>query len=127
MEIYELNLDSIKEQVEAKKPGNYWLYRIDDNGEPVVRYIGRSDKCIATRLKKHVWNEVYDAFSFLESTVFPRVRNAHEIECREFHLLRDQLDNKIHPDAPRNLPYTCKFCKLEQHLAEKNSEGVGSQ
>jgi len=126
MEIYKLEQSSIKESIEAKEAGNYWLYRTNETGESVIRYVGRSDKCLSTRLKQHNQNGIYEDFSFEVSRTFPKVRNAYDIECREYHLLKDQLDNKIHPDAPRHLPYTCKFCKLEEQLSNCNtSKGVG--
>lgn len=128
MNIYELKKNSIEELIEAKEVGNYWLYRTNEIGESVIRYVGRSDKCLLKRLNQHAGLEIYEEFSFVISKRFPKVRNAYDIECREYHLLKDQLDNKIHPDAPRHLPYTCKFCKLEKQLSESNaSEGVGVQ
>jgi hypothetical protein len=126
MQIYELNTSSIEHNLEARKVGNYWLYLTNETGESVVKYVGRSDKCLNKRLKRHVSNGKYDCFSFQYSITHPKIKNAFDIECREYHLFNDRIDNVIHPDAPRHLPYTCKYCKLDVMLSnrEASNEGV---
>ena len=127
MDTQELNTCSL-EQIEARRVGNYWLYNTNTDGELIVRYVGRSDKCLLKRLRQHIGYGKYEFFSYQYSPTYPLVRTAFDIECREFHLFKDQLDNKIHPDAPRHLPYKCKYCELNKAITDGNvNTGVESQ
>ena len=122
METHALERRSIERLIEAKTIGNYWLGEYTDDGQYFVRYIGRSDKCLRKRLTDHVSVGKYVIFSF---SVAHSIREGFDIECREYHLLKDQLDNIIHPDAPRHLPYRCQYCGIDSIIQSKQAELVG--
>ena len=113
--IYELNRRSVIENVEKRLIGNYWLGSLMEDGAFHTKYVGRSttwdDRTRNSGLQKRLldWasKRRYSHFRFRPSGSIPEIFN---IECREFHLLRDQLDNIRHPDSPRALGCVCQYC-----------------
>lgn len=74
-----------------------------------IKYIGRSDTRLRSRLIDHARNdnEDYTHFSF---QITKTILEAYRIECREWHNAVD-LDNRVHPRKPRNLDYCCPYCR----------------
>ena len=105
MEVYNLERETIAQNVARKLIGNYWLGDFSPDGSLIVRYIGRSLTCIRNRLYKHAYNSEFEGFIWRPADT---VREAFMIECREYHLC-DNLTNKDHPNAPRHLPYSCPY------------------
>ena len=102
-----LNRKNVKHNVESRSIGNYWLGKFLDNGIFLADYVGRSDTCLQSRLLDHVGGG--DEAFIARST--ESVKEAYEIECREWHMVSMDLRNEVHPRAPRHLPYTCPYCE----------------
>lgn len=71
----------------------------------IVNYVGRSDDDLNGRLKKWVGMKyTHFMYGFL-----PSAKDAFLKECRLFHDFGgiEKLDNKIHPDRPKNTNLTC--------------------
>mgnify|MGYP007008465845 CR=1 FL=1 len=115
-EIYELDRRRVIENVKLQLIGNYWLGSIRDDGTLHTKYVGRSTKWdnrtrsngLQKRLLDWASKGKYSHFCFRPSGSIPEIFN---VECREFHLLRDQLDNIRHPDSPRALGCVCQYCE----------------
>ena len=93
------------------RPGVYMLLRMD-----VAFYVGRSDKCVQTRLAGHpllalashvTWEPCSDA------------RHAYRLESAWFHslALSTQLTNLIHPGHPTGENKNCPFCSTGDNRA----------
>ena len=117
MEVHNLERETIAQIVACNLIGNYWLGNFSPNGSLIVRYIGRSLRCIRKRLFSHAYNGEFEAFIWRPAET---VREAYMIECREYHLC-DNLTNKDHPNAPRHLPYSCPYC---EHCNKANRGGA---
>ena len=104
----ELTDEAVEKNVTKTSPGNYLLGIISD-GKFVVKYVGRSDTDLATRLKQHL-GEGYQYFKFQYAT---SPKAAFEQECRDYHTYGEslKLDNKIHPDSPPKIHRVCPICK----------------
>ena len=101
--IYDLNAQTISRVVAAGFPGVYLLGHRGAIGLN-VRYVGRSDTDLASRLKDHVsW---YSHFQF-EYAVGPAT--AFHEECRLWHHHggSQHLNNSIHPDSPLGMDLKC--------------------
>ena len=108
---YDLTQEKIEEKIEANKMGNYALGELkEEKGSLVfiVKYIGRSDDCLRTRLKAHTNN--YDKFKFSYAKT---VKEAFEKECNNYHDFGEakKLDNKVHPDRSKDENWKCPQCK----------------
>ncbi len=106
---YSLDAESIDKNVTRKSAGNYALGRVD--GETFyIKYVGRADDDVQRRLKEHL-NEKYSAFKFSYAT---SPKDAFEKECNNFHDFGgvESLDNKIHPDRPKNANWKCPVCDI---------------
>lgn len=105
---HDLTKEQIKKNVEADKIGNYALGRIDKEDDKfIVKYVGRSDDCLRTRLKDYI--DEYDKFKF---SYADSVKDAFEKECNNYHDFgENKLDNKIHPDRPEGEKWKCPQCK----------------
>lgn len=92
--------------------GAYILGNISSSNAFVPKYVGRSDKCLRTRLLTHNHYYDYDCFIFrYEST--PKL--AFYDECKWWHDylgMGINLDNAIHPDFPNGDPMPCPYCGL---------------
>ena len=104
---HELTRENVAKQMNARAIGCYQLGEIQ-NGRFLVRYIGRSTRSLQKRLLDHASNGKYKFFRYEECN---SVKDTYDLECRWFHLHRDQLHNIRHPDSPRHLTlYSCKYC-----------------
>ena len=117
-----LNRTNIANAVERKHIGNYWLGKYLPNEIFQATYVGRSDTCLQRRLIKYVKDEQYDAFVL---RVAISVREAYEIECREWHMISRGLNNEIHPRSPRHLPYSCPYCDFQELLDSPSTSKGG--
>ncbi len=121
-----LNRTNVTNTIERNVVGNYWLGNYLPNGIFLAQYVGRSDKCLQKRLLNHVSKDKFEAFSFREAG---SIKEAYEVECREWHMLGRRLSNVLHPRTPRHLPYPCPYCgfisRLE--LANRIESPVGVQ
>jgi hypothetical protein len=121
-----LNRETIAQAVARKQIGNYWLGNFDPAGGFIIHYVGRSDTCLQRRLMEHATKREYDIFVI---RVAESIREAFDIECREWHLLKklNQLRNLIHPDAPSGLPYSCPYCHAQTSTQSITDEFVGGE
>jgi hypothetical protein len=75
------------------------------NGEMPVKYVGRSDYDLNSRLKQHASEGRYKYFVFIYCA---GVGAAYEKECQLFHTFGN-LDNAVHPHKP-NASCKCPYC-----------------
>ena len=110
--IHKLKRKKIIEIVPKHLIGNYWLGFMSSNGELNIKYIGRSLKWknngLQKRLLDHASKNQFTHFSFREGASTKEVYN---IECREYHRLRDKIVNLRHPDSPTGLNLDCEYCR----------------
>lgn len=108
---FPLDSQSINNEVE-KAIGVYILGKNNDVKSFKPRYVGRSDNNLNKRLHDHE-KENYTHFMYLYAG---SIKDAFEMECRLYHLYggdADHIDNKIHPDRPKEWPYLpCTGCKI---------------
>jgi hypothetical protein len=96
----------IDQKISKNKIGVYLLGKYS-KGHFEIKYVGRSDNCLRSRLKNHTSNGEHTHFSVIfTNTIFESFRR----ECLEWHNRGACLCNQIHPDAPRNIPYVCPYC-----------------
>ena len=119
MEVNILNRKTVSKIVARKTIGCYQRGDFTPDGKFNMKYIGRSTRCLQTRLLDHASKRESEAFKFLP---LKSVREVYDMECLWFHTHRDQLENIRHPDAPRGLPYTCKYCNRHPSLAQMDAE-----
>ncbi len=117
--VYELTLERVRQVVPSGSSGFYELGVIRD-GEFHPRYIGRSDRDLQSRLETH--NRQRDGVTHFRPKVTKNIRRAFELECREWHLHGEELQNKIHPDRPDYLGYECPYCNLNNVLSNATSQ-----
>jgi hypothetical protein len=105
---YELDVETIDSTVTRTCCGNYGLGYIKD-GDFYVKYVGRSDTDLKARLKNHIGNYKYFKYSYATSP-----KAAFEKECQNFHDFgeTEKLDNKMHPDRPKDTNWKCPVCKI---------------
>lgn len=109
---FDFNRNTIDQEVSCTEPGNYALGYVNDENTFIVRYVGRSDSDVNSRLKSHLNDpESYSSFKFSYAT---SPKEAYEKECRNYHDFggpEGKLNNEIHPDQP-NYPKTwkCPVC-----------------
>ena len=108
-EVRTLDTESVDNDVKRDRFGNYNLGILSDDGEFIIRYVGRSDTCLNSRLKKWCGKRYYTHYA----VTYPHtIKQCFEIECRDYHLLINQIDNVIHPRKPRLLEiFNCPWCK----------------
>jgi hypothetical protein len=108
-EVKTLETKSVDSDVKQDRFGNYNLGILSEDGEFIIRYVGRSDTCLNSRLKKWCGKRYYTHYT----VTYPHtIKQCFEIECRDFHLLNNQIDNIIHPRKPRLLDiFSCPWCK----------------
>ncbi len=72
-----------------------------------ISYVGRSDTDVGKRLKDHIGKHPHFKFDYFGSP-----KSAFEKECNLFHDFGEtNLDNKIHPDRPKDSGWKCPCCK----------------
>ncbi len=105
---YVLNENSINNNVTRISPGAYALGRIEGNTF-YIAYVGRSDSDIKSRLKDHIGN-----YSYFKYDYFSTAKLAFDKECELYHDFGSSvsLDNKIHPDRPKNSNWECPRCTI---------------
>lgn len=105
----------MKHVIEEKIPKKFiWLYYlwIIHKWEFRALYVWRSDTLLKRRLLQHNRVNRYTHFAFIKTET---IIDAFLLECRERHRLR-KLNNKIHPNAPKRLPYRCPYCGIEKEF-----------
>lgn len=107
---YPLNRDKIDDEVTQTSAGNYAFGYVNDENIFIVQYVGRADSDVNARLKQHV-GEKYKRFKYSYAT---SPKAAFEKECHNYHDFggSKSLDNKIHPDRPKNSSWKCPCCDI---------------
>lgn len=111
---YALTPPRVRELVPSGATGFYQLGVVED-GEFWPRYFGRSDRGLRSRLLTHC-RERSDV-TYFDPVVTRTIRRAYNLECRQWHLQGDGMENDIHPAHPKHIAYECPYCNLEQSLA----------
>ena len=119
MQIKQLNRTEITTAIERNIIGNYWLGNYLPNEEFLAEYVGRSDICLQNRLIQHANSAKYEAFIVKPSR---SIKEAFEIECREYHMLHAGLSNAIHPRMPRHYPIPCPYCDFQERISDSEKE-----
>lgn len=107
--------DVVRTVVAPNMIGAYALGNVE-NGEFVVKYVGRSDSSLQQRLLAHNYLYCFEYFIFQYA---PTPKEAFELESRWWHDCRTNhipLKNKIHPDSPAGLGLSCPYCSFSHHL-----------
>ena len=100
-----LNVDTIDKVVTRTLPGAYALGKLENNTF-YISYVGRADIDVNGRLKDWVGKYAQFKFGYYQSP-----KAAFEKECELYHLFGEtKLDNKIHPDRPKNADWRCPHC-----------------
>jgi len=122
-EIKTLEIKAVDNDVKQEQFGNYNLGILSEKGEFIIQYVGRSDTCLNSRLKKWVGKRNYTHFAIN----YPHtIKQCFEVECRDFHLLRNQIDNIIHPRKPRLLDiFSCPWCNHSIEIPHVTNQFVG--
>ena len=111
-----LTIDEIDKVVLPEKIGNYAYGYLNNQGQFIVRYVGRSDTDLRERLRHGVDDMENDSscryecfkFSYAES-----VNEAYEKECHNYHDFGGdggRLCNEIHPAKPEGYGGGCPEC-----------------
>jgi hypothetical protein len=98
----------IERLVKPGVSGNFVLGSMDESGEFVPKYIGRSDFDLRAEMTAKLAVMKYPYFKF--SLGNPRI--AFETECAQFHTFRAQLNDKTHPASPVGSGLKCFLCGL---------------
>jgi hypothetical protein len=83
--------------------GNYLLYDVANR----IRYVGRSDTDLQSRLLGHVNEDT--TYMYFQCWDADSPKEAYYKECEQYHRYLDTglLLNQNHPDRPENMPYLC--------------------
>ena len=95
---YSLDAKTVDANIFKESIGNYALGTIDQEGQFVVKYVGRSDADLRERIKDHLDDYPCFKFSYADDAV-----QAYQKECINYHDFsgdHNRLDNVIHPDKP---------------------------
>jgi len=101
---YPLNNEKIDEKVTKKSAGCYKLGNLNSRDRVEIKYVGRSDSDVSSRLKDHVGKYTHFFFAY---TTSPKA--AFEAECELYHDYSPK-NNTIHPDRPANSSWKCPRC-----------------
>lgn len=113
---FPLNEDEINARIAENRIGNYAYGYINDNGSFIVKYVGRSDTDLRTRIKHGIqeFNDNpklrYERFKF---SYADSAEEAYRKECQNYHDFggpEGSLMNERHPDTPDGLNLTCSIC-----------------
>ena len=101
-----LSNDRIEELIVARSPGNYALGDIEGHAF-IVKYVGRSDYDLGSRLADWVGNYTHFKWSYALSE-----KEAYYKECKNYHDFGGNrlLDNSIHPAKLDGKDWKCKVC-----------------
>lgn len=113
---FPLTDEEVNNRVEEGRMGNYAYGYIDESGQFVVMYVGRSDLDLHERIghgieefAKHPEYR-YECFKFSYATT---AQEAYEKECRNYHDFGGEdgsLVNAVHPAKPEGTPVDCPVC-----------------
>lgn len=114
---YELSEEIINQIIEPNRMGNYAYGYLNDNGKFIVKYVGRSDSDLKSRIKHGLQDREndekcrkYERFKFSYAS---NVKEAYDKECRNYHDFGGDeglLNNAKHPDKPAEQDYKCPIC-----------------
>lgn len=114
---YELSEEIINQIIEPNRIGNYAYGYLNDNGSFIVKYVGRSDSDLKSRIKHGLQDRLndesckkYERFKFSYAS---SVKEAYDKECRNYHDFGGDeglLNNVKHPDKPAKQDYKCPIC-----------------
>lgn len=114
---YELLEEIINQIIEPNRIGNYAYGYLNDNGSFIVKYVGRSDSDLRSRIKHGLQDRLkydnckkYERFKFSYAS---SVKEAYDKECRNYHDFGGDeglLNNERHPDKPEGMNYKCPIC-----------------
>ena len=104
---FDLTTGDINAQITRTAAGNYALGYVNNKGEFIVKYVGRSDSDLNSRLKQHIEKHPKFKYSYATSP-----KAAFEKECKNFHDFGETnlLENSIHPDRPAHTGWKCPEC-----------------
>ena len=114
---YRMTPDVIRSVVRKHRTGVYILG--DDNGgQFIFRYVGRSDRCLQTRLLTHglLYHCSYFIFLYTDTA-----KEAFEVESKWWHDCKNSginLLNIIHPDSPSGMSLPCPYCQFQSGIKE---------
>jgi len=106
---YTLSEEILDRVVTQTSPGTYVL-GYSENNTFYVKYVGRSDNDVNSRLKD--WVEKYPQFKF---GYFGSPKASFDKECTIYHDFggqTGQLDNQIHPQRPEDADWQCPKCNI---------------
>lgn len=113
---YPYTLEEIESRIAPGCIGNYAYGYLNDGGQFVVKYVGRSDTDLRERIK-HGLEDMkanpelkYQRFKFSYAET---PEEAFRKECRNYHDFgedRGSLNNNYHPDAPDGTNCSCPYC-----------------
>ncbi len=105
---YTLNAETVDKKVTRTSPGAYALGKLRETTF-IVKYIGRSDTDVNSRLKD--WIGKYPYFKFI---YYGSAKAAFEKECNLYHDWGESksLDNDIHPQRPAGTNWKCPRCNI---------------
>ena len=113
---YPLNQDTIDRVVERGRIGNFAYGYINESGQFVVMYVGRSDSDLFERIGHGIMEFAshpeyrYECFKFSYAST---IQEAYEKECRNFHDFGGNeglLVNAVHPATPEGNSAQCLVC-----------------
>ncbi len=103
---WQLNAETIDDNFTKVSPGNYALGEINGKGAFVVSRVGRSDEDLNGRLHQHI-----GSYSHFKASYASSKKAAFEKECNNWHDF-EPPDNKIHPDRPSGMSWSCPRCTI---------------
>lgn len=110
---YEFSGDEVDNQITRTQAGNYALGDLDSDGVFHVRYVGRSDTDVNSRLKDHLPQKYTNGYKHFKFSYASSPKDAFEKECQNYHDFGEsrRLDNDVHPDRPSNSKnWKCPVC-----------------
>ena len=108
---HDLTAKEIERVVTQESAGNYALGEVSDSTF-YVRYVGRSDDDVASRLKSWVGeSKRYKSFKYSYAS---SAKAAFEKESKNYHDFgeKEKLDNKEHPQRPKGTNWKCPVCDI---------------
>ena len=109
---YELNDDTVQEQVESEQPGNYALGYLNEEDSFILCYVGRSDDDLRQKLLN--WVGGIARYTHFEYSVAESSEQAFIKECHNYHDYggSDNLYNSNHPYRKDKTDWTCPRCSF---------------
>ncbi len=109
---YRYEKDVISAVIPENVKGNYILGDLNEDGDFIVKYVGRSDSNLKTRIGHDIGKYKHFYYSIADTA-----REAYDQECLMWHLYGGEegnLDNSIHPDKPTDdHSAECFLCRLK--------------